>query len=385
MPPHTFRISLARWAGLCALAWGLMVPGAGPAWSAGPPRGPAPTPTVTVAKVIEKDVNPPLEFVGRVEAVQQVDLRARVQGYLQEVRFKEGGLVKAGDLLYVIEPDTYQAQVNVDLAKVAKAQATLTRAEKYLKRIETVRSGGVSATDLEKAVADNLQAKAEMQEAQANLEQARLSLGYTRIKAPIGGRIGRTAFTKGNLLSTDSGTLGTIVQVDPIRVVFSISENKLPQLQKNRPHPDQAAQADRERRLRLRLPGNEIYSQPGLLEFMDNKVDTSTGTIALRALFANPQGYLVPGQYVTVLDSSAQPKVKPVIPQTAVLEDREGRYVLVVDQKNQVVQRRITTGSTIGALWAVESGLTLGEMVIVQGVQKVKPGQTVKTNLEKQD
>ncbi|MBW2688647.1 MAG: efflux RND transporter periplasmic adaptor subunit [Deltaproteobacteria bacterium] len=345
---------------------------AAPAKEAGPP------PLVTVVAVVEQEVNPPKEYVGHVEAIQTVDLQARVSGLLEKVNFKEGSKVRAGDSLYVIEQAPYQARVAVAKARVAKAQATLTRASNYQKRIKTVRTGGVSATDMESAEAAELEASAELQEAQANLTLAELDLGYTRILAPISGRIGATTLTVGNLCGPTSGPLARIVQIDPIRIQYSVSENDLSAI-KTTLADSSSSQEKNLLRPQIRLPGGEVLKLSGHVDFVDNVVDASTGTITVRLVFDNPDGLLLPGQYVTVLVSRRQARLIPVIPQAAVLEDRDGRYVLVVDTQNQVEQRRISTGVINGTQWTVESGLTLGERVIVQGVQKVRPGQTVKT------
>jgi RND family efflux transporter MFP subunit len=342
---------------------------------AGPESGPPPQ--VTVALVIEQDVNPPSEYVGHAEAIQSVDLRARVEGFLERVDFKEGSDVKAGDLLYVIEPAPYQAKVDAEKASLDQAEAILTKASQYLRRARTVRSGGISATDLDNAVAEELRAKAQLEQAKANLQIAQINLGYTAIKAPIGGRIGRTAFTIGNWVGPDSGSLARIVQLDPIRVIYSISENDLAAVNialrdadRGKSHPMLKP--------RIKLPDGKILKTLGHVDFVDNTVDVYTGTIAVRALFKNHEGTLLPGQYVTVLVAKSEPKPMPVVPQTAVLEDHDGRYVLLVDDGNRVAVRRIITGPVIGANWAVESGLAANERVIVEGVQKVRPGQVVK-------
>jgi membrane fusion protein (multidrug efflux system) len=244
-----------------------------------------------------------------------------------------------------------------------------------------VRSGGVSATDLEAAVSNELKAQALLQEAEASLEQAELDLGYTIIKAPISGRIGRTVFTKGNLVGPDSGALARIVQIDPIRVVYSVSENDYADVKTS--HQDMTPEQLRQELVpRLKLSNGELYPGAGKLAFADNEVDADTGTIAVWAEFENPHGILLPGQYVTVLLSLSNPRRLPVVPQSAVQEDREGRYVFVVDGDNKVQQRRITTGAVVGVNWAVEAGLMAGETVIVQGVQKVRPGQVVETVFE---
>ena len=346
---------------------------------AGPPGpGSGPPPLVKIAAVIEQDVNPSDCYVGHVEAIQAVDLQARVEGFLEQVNFKEGSYVHAGDMLYVIEQELYQARVDMDRARIAKAQAVLTKAGQYLRQVQTVHSGGVSASDIDTAVADEFQAKAQLQEAKASLKQSELDLGYTKIFAPISGRIGLTKFTRGNLVGPNSGYLARIVQTDPIRVVFSISENHLAAI---KTAIKDASNGKNNYILtpKLELLNGEIIKNPGHIDFVDNEIDASTGTIAVRAVFDNKSGLLIPGQYVNVLLSRKKAKMLPVVPQAAVQEDRQGRYVLIVDSRNMVIQRRITTGPTVGINWAVKSGLSAGEMVIVQGVQKVQPGLTVRT------
>jgi RND family efflux transporter MFP subunit len=354
-----------------ALSCGVNAAPAGP--GAGPP------PLVMVATVIEQDVNPPTEYVGHVEAIQRVDLRARVEGFLEQVNFKEGSDVHAGDLLYVIEPAPYQSKVDAAKASLAQAEAILTKARQYLHRAQTVRSGGISATDLDNAVAEELRAKAQFEQAKADLQLSQINLGYTSIRAPISGRIGRTAFTQGNLVGPDSGALARIVQLDPIRVVYSISENDLDAI--NTAFKDADRSKDRPILLpRIKLADGQLFKTVGRMDFVDNTVDVSTGTITVRALFGNTDGTLIPGQYVTVLVAQKEPNLMPVVPQASVLEDHEGHYVLLVDDQNRVAVRRVKTGPVAGVNWAVESGLAVNERVIVEGVQKVKPGQVVKTS-----
>ncbi len=387
--PFAFRYRRLRLDKACArtvyplllvLLLGFLITSTFPGSALGGPPGPGggPPPLVTVAVVTEQDVNPPTEYVGHMEAVQTVDLRARIEGFLEQVKFKEGSDVRAGDLLYVIEQAPYQAKVDGDTASVTQATATFTKARQYLERVRTVRSGGVSASDIDDAVAEELRAKGQFEEARANLKRSRLDLGYTTVKAPISGRIGQTAFTKGNLVNLASGPLARIVQINPIRVVYSISENDLGSIEmalkdaaSGKKHPMLAP--------RIKLPGGQVLKTSGQIDFVDNTVDPGTGTISVWALFDNPDGTLLPGQYVTVLVARSQPKLMTVVPQSAILEDHDGRYSLLVNDQNQVVMRRVKTGPVIGVNWAVESGLAVNERVIVEGVQKVRPGQIVKT------
>jgi membrane fusion protein (multidrug efflux system) len=227
-------------------------------------------------------------------------------------------------------------------------------------------------------VAEKARAKAQLEEARATLERSELNLEYTTIRAPISGRIGRTAYTAGNLVGPASGPLARIVQMDPIRVVYSISENDMVTIQMAL---KDAAERQKNPLLvpRIRLSTGQTYPVAGQLDFVNNEVDAATGTIAVWAVFDNPDGLLLPGQYVTVVVTRSQPKLMPVIPQSAVLEDHDGTYVLVVEGQGRVSMRRVKTGPVIGVNWAMESGLDVGEMVIVEGTQKAQPGHIVKT------
>jgi membrane fusion protein (multidrug efflux system) len=345
---------------------------AAPAENAGPP------PLVTVVEVTEQNVNPQTEYVGHVEAIQAVDLQARVSGYLEKINFEEGSDVQAGSLLYLIEQAPYKLQVAVSRARLVKAEAAATSTRQHLQRIQAVKVGGVSITDLEEAEAAAQQAEAGKLEAQAILNLTKLDFDYTQITAPISGRIGATSLTVGNLTGPNSGPLARIVQLDPIRVLFSLSENELSAV-KRAQNDATEPQQDGIMQPRLKLSDGSFFEQSGRIDFVDNRVDPTTGTIAVRALFDNPDRQLLPGQYVRVVVSQAAEKKRPVIPQSAILVDREGRYLLLVDAQSQVELRRITTGAVLGSLQIVESGLVAGEQVIVQGVQKVQPGQTVKT------
>jgi len=344
--------------------------------AAGPGSGSALPPLVTVAPVKIQDINPPTEYIGHVEAIQVVDLRARVEGFLEQINFIEGENVPSGKLLYVIEQAPYLAKVAVDKANVAQAEAELTRANQHLKRLRSVLAASIPAMDLDDAVAAQLRAEAQIAMAKANLNRSQLDLGYTTIKAPINGRIGRTAYTRGNLVGPTSNPLARIVQMDPIRVVYSISDNDLAAIQMAL---NDAAEGQKHLALvpRLRLANGTMLDTEGRIDFVDNEMDPATGTIAIRAEFDNSKNLLIPGQYVNVLVTLTQPKLRPTVPQAAVLVNQQGSYVLIVDRENVAHLRQITIGQAVGAMWAVESGLTAGDQVIVEGIQKVQPGEAV--------
>jgi RND family efflux transporter MFP subunit len=336
-------------------------------------------PLVTVATVKIENINPPAEYIGHVEAIQTVDLRARVEGFLEQINFNEGENVPAGKLLYVIEQAPYLAKVAIDKAQVAQAEAELTRANQHLKRLRSVLSASIPATDIDDAVAAQLRAEAQIAITQANLNRSLLDLGYTSIKAPISGRIGRTAYTQGNLVGPASKPLARIVQMDPIRVIYSISDNNFAAVQMAL---NDAVEGRRSPALvpRIRLANGTVLDTEGRIDFVDNEVDPATGTIAIRAEFDNSKGLLIPGQYVNVLVTLTQPKLRPLIPQAAVLVNQQGPYTLVVDSQNIANARPISIGQAVGNMWAVESGLNKGDRVIVEGIQKVQPGKPVQIN-----
>jgi len=344
--------------------------------AASPGSGSALLPLVTVAPVTIQDINPPTDYIGHVEAIQAVDLRARVEGFLEQVNFREGENVPFGKLLYAIEQAPYQAKVAADKAQMAQAEAELSRATQHLKRLRSALTASVSAMDLDDAVAAQLRAKAQIAMAQANLSRSLLDLGYTIIKAPISGRIGRTAYTRGNLVGPASNPLARIVQVDPIRVAYSISDSNPAAIQMAK---NDAGKGQQNPVFipRIRLANGLILDTKGRIDFVDNEMDPTTGTIAIRAEFDNPKGLLIPGQYVTVLVTLTQPKLLPVIPQAAVLVNQQGPYVLVVDSENIARVRPIVIGQAVDSMWAVESGLKADERVVIEGIQKVKPDSPV--------
>ncbi|GAB4226853.1 MAG: efflux RND transporter periplasmic adaptor subunit [Methyloligellaceae bacterium] len=331
-------------------------------------------PAVVVAAVVAKPVAASADFVGQTEAYQSVDIRARVKGFLLEQAFKEGDAVSKGDLLYVIDPSEFEAAREAAAARVARAKATLEEAENQLTRYAALEARGTfSPAQLDAAKAKAGQARADLAAAIAELKRAELDVGYTRITAPLDGRIGASSVDVGNLIGPESGVLATIVALDPIRVVFSVSERdylNYTQARKKGESTDFTPQ--------IRLANDALYPHPGKLDFIDNRVDPTTGTIRVRVEFPNPDALLLPGQFVNVKLVSAEPEVQPVVPQVAVQENQTGPFVLVVTAENKVELRPIKTGQRKDSEIVVTEGLAVGEQIIVEGIQKVRPGATVK-------
>ncbi len=371
-------------AGAVLIALGSLLPGRAAA------QGAAPVPAVTVAPVVSKDVTRRASFVGRVEAIQQVDLKARVQGFLNQVAFTEGAYVQTGDLLYQIEQDTFQAALLAAQGNLGATQAAQTLAQINLDRQKIlVKSGTVSQAIVDTAQAQYDQAAAQTMTAQANVQTAQLNLGFTTIRAPISGRIGKTNYTLGNLVDQGSGTLATLIQMDPIRVAFSIPEKDyvtvtrtMDQMAKSPTQESTEGGNDVSKdmfRPSVTLPDGSQYPDVGRIEFINNQVDPNTGTVTVRAEFSNPQNLLLSGQFVTVSVQVGDTRSENAIPQPAVLQDKDGAFVFVVGSDNRAVTRRVTVGTPDpDGFVPVLTGLQLGEDVIVDGVQKVRSGEVVK-------
>ncbi len=347
-----------------------------------------PKPAVLVAPVVNEKVAGKQVFIGKVEAIQQVDLRARVEGFLEKVEFKEGQMVEQGQLLYLIEQAQYKASLDQSVAEEEQAEATLEGAQaqaidtqaEFDRQAQLLTRGNTSQARYDQAKAARDQAKASVSQAQAqiasakaDIEQAKLNLSYTEIHSPIGGKIGKTAVTAGNLVDPNTGVLATVVQLDPIRVVFSVSEAEYIEVTQ-RLLNENVAPDTKVFDFALTLPTGEAYPYQGSFSFVNNVVDQSTGTIALRANFQNPQQLLLPGQFVRVNTSEAEPKTFPVVPAKAVQQDQKGRFVFVLGKDDRAERRDITVGERVDQGWAVQSGLVSGEMVIVEGIQKLHNG-----------
>jgi membrane fusion protein, multidrug efflux system len=334
-----------------------------------------PPPAVSVTPVVSRQVTETVDYIGRITAIEKVDIVARVPGFIEERNFTEGQEVKQSDLLFRIEQATYKAAVDQARATLAKAKATEVNAKLQLERgKELVRNQNIPQATLDQRAADEAAAQASVMEAQAALEQAEINLGYTEIRSPIDGRIGLAIFTKGNLVQPSSGRLATIVSQDPVYVIFQVSQRNLLDYYRRRPDD---ADKNAPVTVRIKLPNGTVYPHPGVANFLDVQVDPTTDTVAVRATVPNPEHLLIPGGVVGVSVERGAPKSALTVPQSAVLLDQAGRYVLVVDAAKKVEQRRVTTGTEQGRNIVVTEGLKEGEQVIVEGIQKVRPGQVV--------
>jgi membrane fusion protein, multidrug efflux system len=334
-----------------------------------------PPPAVTVAKVVRTEITPSSTFTGRIEAVDKVDLRARVDGFIEKRLFEEGADVKEGDLLFTLDKAPFQTEIDRINADIAGAEANLQVATLSLQRQSTLVKKEVAAVAvLDQVTAKQLEAKAQLQSQRAALEKAKLDLGYTDISAPMAGRIGKAAYSIGDLVGPASGTLATIVSQDPIYVTFPVSQRELLDVRKQAEAQGTDARAVR---VKVRLADGSIYDQVGAINFVDVTVSTTTDTIAIRAQLPNPKRLLIDGQLVTAVVEAAKPESALLIPTPALQIDQTGRFVLVVDAENKVEVRRIEIERGYSGNLVVTKGLKEGERVITIGAQKVRPQQVV--------
>jgi membrane fusion protein (multidrug efflux system) len=333
---------------------------------------PAAVPVGTVVAE-RKPVAKALDLVGRVDAVNRVEVRARVTGYLDDVLFKEGDLIREGAPLYRIEKGLFQAAVEQAEGSLERSKAAKVLTEVQLQRAEDLlakNAGTVVARD--QAIAADQQAKGTILIDQANLQTARINLGYTDIVTPISGKIGRTNITRGNVVGPQSGPLAVIVSQDPMHVSFPVSQRDLLRAQEAGNNVDVKGI-----KTRIRFADGRVYGQPGQIDFVDVTVDRATDTVLVRATFPNPDFALIDGQLVRVNLESGTPDEKIVIPQAALIADQEGVYVFVVDNGKAAV-RRIKPGGESGTGMIVDQGLSGGEQVIVEGLQALRPGASVR-------
>jgi len=340
---------------------------------------PAP-PEVTVASPVMQDVTNYIYFTGYTEARKSVDLKARVEGYLQSFNFTPGSLVKEGDLLFVIDPKPFEATVAQAEATLETRQAELQLARATLKRNESAyKEKAVSELTVLEARAQLSQAKAEVKGAEAALESAKLDLSYTIIRAPLSGRISRNYVDAGNLVGAggQQTLLANIVNYDPVYVYFNLDERSLLLYKKHNRGRNLHSSEFNKPKVFLQLEGDADYLYVGRGDYLDNTVDLATGTIQARAIFANKDLFILPGLFAKIRIPYSVSKNALLVPDTALASDQRGRYLLTVNQKNLVEYKPVTVGSLVNGLRVITKGISATDRVIVKGIQRARPGAPV--------
>jgi multidrug efflux system membrane fusion protein len=344
------------------------------------PAEATPATPATVATIAEQEVTTWHEFSGRLEAVEHVDIRSRVAGTVQTVHFREGGLVKKGDLLITIDPAPYAAEMERAQAQVVSAEARVALANSEYQRAQRLWKGKtISEQELDTRLNAKRDADAQHRAARADLQSAKLNLGYTALRAPIAGRMGRLEITVGNLVAAGPGAriLTTLVSVDPIYAGFDAHEQVVAHTLADLPPGGDPAELKRVP-VRMTTAGSDDMSFSGHLQLVDNQVDSNSGTVRLRAVFANPDGQLIPGQFARLRMGSAKPERVLLISERAVGTDQDKRFVMVVGSDNKAQYREVALGdNTVDGQLIVKSGIEAGERIVVNGLQKVHPGTLI--------
>jgi RND family efflux transporter MFP subunit len=339
-------------------------------------------PEVEVARPLVEESTDWDEYTGRLAAVASVAVRARVSGYLESVHFRDGALVEAGELLFVIDPRPYQATLDETRAQVTRARVQLELASNDLERAQRLfRSRAVSEEELDARTQQKRQAGASLEAAQAAVYAAELDLEFTRVRAPIAGRIGRKLVTEGNVVSggsADSTLLTTIVSIDPIHVYFTADEKAYLAYQRLAKEGGRPSSRDAPNPVRVQVAGEAGFPHAGQMDFVDNTVDQSTGTMQGRAIMPNPDGLLTPGLFARVQLKGRGPYDALMVPDGAIGADQATRYVYVVGDDGKVARRDVELGRVIGRLRIIQGGLGREERVIVSGLQRIRPGVAVK-------
>lgn len=347
--------------------------------AATPAQAPAPTP-VMVAAVVQADVATWDDFSGRLEAVERVDVRSRVAGAVQAVHFREGALVKAGDLLLTIDPAPYAAEAERAQAQViaARARATYTAAEfERAQRLWEERA--IAKRDLDSRVNARDEAAANLRAAEAALQSANLNLGYTQVRAPVSGRVGRLEVTVGNLVPAGPGApaLTTLVSVNPIYASFDVDEQVMARALSDLPGASPAPANLQAIPVLMGTGGTHDTPHRGRLQLVDNQVNAKSGTVRVRAVFDNPDGTLIPGQFAQLRLGRAKPAHALLVNERAVGTDQNKKFVLVVGEDNKAAYREVSLGSAVDGLRIVTAGLKPDERIVVNGLQRVRPGALV--------
>ena len=344
------------------------------------PGSAMPVPEVAVVRAKSQSVPLTRELVGRLAATRVAQVRARVAGVILNRVYAEGTDVKAGDVLFRIDPAQLQATLHAAEAALAKAEADAANAALTAKRYKELREKHtLSQQDLDTALANERTTAAVVKQAQANVETARLNLSYATVTAPIDGRAGRALVTEGALVGQNEATqLTTIEQIDPIYVNFSLSVSELQQLEQGEGSKRQGPGPLPESRVEILLPEGSPYSHPGTIDFSDMSVDPGTGALSLRAVVENPSKRLLPGMFVNLRLTTGLIDDAFLLPQAALLRDATGAYLLVLNDQGKVEQRRVETHGMTREDWILTGQLAVGDQVIISGLQKVKPGSEAK-------
>ncbi|MCU0954777.1 MAG: efflux RND transporter periplasmic adaptor subunit [Hyphomicrobium sp.] len=317
------------------------------------------------------------EFIGRVKAMEKVELRARVEGFLGPRAFNEGDNVKQGQVLFTIDRAPFEATLAQRQAQLAGAKANLEFAKQQLQRARELsqqNSSAISKAQIDERIADEAKAQAAVMDAEAAVTEATINLSYTEIKSPIDGRVGLAAVSPGNLVSPATGVLTAVVAENPVQILFPVTQRELLEYRKT-------GGADRKLTVQVMLADGSIYDEIGRIDFLDVQVNPNTDGQTVRALLPNKDMALTDGQTVRVLIEQQAPAKAVTVPKAAVAIDKSGPYVFVVNEKNMVEQRRIKLGKQKGSLVAIDDGLAANELVIVEGQQKVRPGMEVTAQL----
>ena len=346
--------------------------------SGGPPSAP---PEVSVAPVIEKQVKDWDEFTGRLQAVETVEIRPRVTGYIDKVAFTEGSLVKRGALLFVIDPRPYQAEYDHAAADVKRFKTALDLASIELVRVQRLRdSGAVSEEELDERKSTVAQAEANVAGAEAALEAASLNLNFTRVTSPIDGRVSRAEVTRGNLVTggSNGGTLlSSVVSMDPIYLYFDADEQSYLRYTQMARDGKQPSSRDAGKPVQVGLANEEGFPHSGTVDFIDNQLNPQTGTIRARAVLQNKDGQFTPGLFARVQLLASGEYSAILIEDRAINTDQSQKYVLLLGANNQIEYRKVTLGRVIDGLRVVREGLKPGDVIVVNGAQRVHPGVTV--------
>jgi membrane fusion protein (multidrug efflux system) len=356
---------------LAAVAACVIVSASGGGARAQVPGAPSGPPAVLYQPAALEDVTNQRDFLGRVQAADKVELRARVEGFLEKRLFKEGEVVKEGDVLFQIDKAPFQADVEQREADLAAAQAILKNAEYQLGRAkELVAKQATSQATLDQRVAEEGKARADVLKADAALRRAQINLSWTDITAPISGRIGQAKVTPGNVVGPNTGPLAVLVRTDPINVTFPVTQRELLNARQNGPVGDI--------KVKLILPNGTPYPETGTIELLDVETNQGTDSVTVRAVMPNPKGTLIDGMSVRVRLELGKPQQKLVIPYSAVAIDQQGTFVLLVGEGNKVERRNVKLGALIdGGKVVVDDGLKPGDQVIVEGLQRIRPGAVV--------